>query len=74
MSKNDRVQSGILGDINPTEGAKDHLGGPSGVREDDTAQRHEEKGTITSGTEVGGTRNYHQGSGAVGGDIGNRPE
>ena len=71
MSKNDRVQSGILGDINPTEGAKDHMGGASG---DDTEQRNEEKGTITSGTEVGGTRNYHQGSGVVGGDIGNRPE
>ena len=26
------------------------------------------------GTEVGGTRNYRQGSGASGGDIGNRPE
>jgi hypothetical protein len=28
----------------------------------------------TSGTEVGGTRNYRQGSGAAGSDIGNRPE
>ena len=27
-----------------------------------------------AGTEVGGTRNYRQGSGAVGTDIGNRPE
>jgi len=71
MSKQDRVQSGILGDINPTEEAKDHIGGASG---DDTEHRNEEKGTITSGTEVGGTRNYHQGSGVVGGDIGNRPE
>ena len=26
------------------------------------------------GTETGGTRNYRQGSGATGGDIGNRPE
>jgi hypothetical protein len=26
------------------------------------------------GTEVGGTRNYRQGTGATGGDIGNRPE
>jgi hypothetical protein len=26
------------------------------------------------GTETGGTRNYRQGSGASGGDIGNRPE
>ena len=31
---------------------------------------------VTGGTgpEVGGTRNYRQGSGATGGDIGNRPE
>jgi hypothetical protein len=28
----------------------------------------------TVGTESGGTRNYRQGSGAVGVDIGNRPE
>ena len=27
-----------------------------------------------TGTEVGGTRNYRQGSGATGMDIGNRPE
>jgi hypothetical protein len=27
-----------------------------------------------TGTEVGGTRNFRQGSGATGGDIGNRPE
>jgi hypothetical protein len=26
------------------------------------------------GTEVGGTRNFRQGTGATGGDIGNRPE
>jgi hypothetical protein len=26
------------------------------------------------GTEVGGTRNHRQGTGATGGDIGNRPE
>ena len=27
-----------------------------------------------TGTEVGGTRNYRTGTGATGGDIGNRPE
>ena len=27
-----------------------------------------------TGTEVGGTRNYRQGTGFTGGDIGNRPE
>jgi hypothetical protein len=27
-----------------------------------------------TGTEVGGTRNYRQGTGATGSDIGNRPE
>ena len=29
---------------------------------------------VTSGTEVGGTRNYRTGSGAVAVDIGGRPE
>jgi hypothetical protein len=67
----DPTQTGILGDINPTEAAKDHMGGPSGS---DTEQRGEDKSTITAGSEIGGTRNYREGSGAIGGDIGNRPE
>ena len=65
------AQSGILGDINPTEAAKDHMGGPSGS---DTEQRNEDNSTIIGGAEAGGTRNYHQSGGASGGDVGNRPE
>jgi hypothetical protein len=83
----DRIQRGILGDINPEKtggGAKDESSGGSDVEEsmvggsqhDRTAHsgsRDVTEGT-TTGTEVGGTRNYRQGSGATGTDIGNRPE
>jgi hypothetical protein len=95
MAKDDvNRTSGILGDINPTEAAKDHLPGRDGV---DTEQGTEAEESMAGGskhdqtshagsrdvtegvtgglgTEVGGTRNYRQGSGATGGDIGNRPE
>ena len=67
----DPKKDGILGNINPTEAAKDHMGGSSGS---DTEQRNEEKGTVTAGSASGGTRNYRTGSGAIGGDIGNKPE
>jgi hypothetical protein len=49
-----------------------------GSKEDRT--RHSGSRDVTegttggAGTETGGTRNYRSGSGAVGGDIGNRPE
>ena len=71
----DRIQTGILGDINPVPNAKDHIGGSDGLSDDDesidsgTRRNHPEH----SG-EVGGTRNYREGTGAIGGDIGNRPE
>ena len=88
----DRIQSGILGDINPVPVAKDHVGGSGSgtdVGENDESMvggsrhdRTEHSGSrdvtegVTGGlgTEVGGTRNYRQGTGATGGDIGNRPE
>ena len=44
------------------------------------ASRHSGSRDVTEGvtgglgTETGGTRNYRQGTGATGGDIGNRPE
>jgi hypothetical protein len=95
MSKDDmdKAHRGILGDIDPTPAAKDHIGrGP--VDEAESAEsdesmvggsrhdRAEHSGSrdvtegVTGGvgTEVGGTRNYRQGTGATGGDIGNRPE
>lgn len=81
----DRIQRGILGDINPspssrsTEDNRDN--GESmvgGSRHDGT--EHSGSRDVTertpggTGTETGGTRNYRTGTGATGGDIGNRPE
>jgi len=44
----------------------------------DDAERHSGSRDVDEGggvaTEVGGTRNYHHGGGATGGDVGNRPE
>src|SRR2546421_4603835 len=88
----DRIQSGILGDINPVPMAKDHVSGSgtgTEVGENDESMvggsRHDrtehsgsrdvtEGVTGGTGTETGGTRNYRSGTGATGGDIGNRPE
>jgi hypothetical protein len=88
----DRIQNGILGDINPVPSARDQVGGGSPAesgQEDDEAMaggskhdraHHSGSRDVTEGvtggvgTEVGGTRNFRQGTGATGGDIGNRPE
>ena len=48
-------------------------GGSQHDRTEHSGSRDVTEGT-TVGTEVGGTRNYRQGSGATGTDIGNRPE
>jgi hypothetical protein len=95
MANDDRekVQRGILGDINPTPDAaaaprRDERG--KDEEADDTSSMHggsqhdrskhagsrdvTEGVTGGTGTEVGGTRNYRQGTGATGTDIGNRPE
>jgi len=48
-------------------------GGSRQDRSRHAGSRDVTEGTST-GTEVGGTRNYRTGSGATGGDIGNRPE
>jgi hypothetical protein len=83
----DRIQRGILGDINPEttgESKTDESAGEPDVEESmvggsqhdrtrHSGSRDVTEGT-TTGTEVGGTRNYRQGSGATGTDIGNRPE
>jgi len=95
MAKDDRIQSGILGDINPNENAAgDHSahrgtgaeaedsenveameGGSKHDRSQHSGSREFTEGVTGGlGTEVGGTRNYRQGTGATGGDIGNRPE
>lgn len=68
----DPIQSGILGDISPRPGTEDHVpskSGSAGIHEDDTSGMTEGRNG-----EVGGTRNYRQGTGATGSDIGNRPE
>jgi hypothetical protein len=86
-----RIQNGILGDINPI--SSDHVprrGEQSGGDDEDIrsmeggsqrGQSHHpgsrdvtEGATGGAGTEVGGTRNYRQGSGHAGGDIGSRVE
>ena len=92
MAIDDRIQNGILGDINPRAEARTPLTSAEphddnvendesmsgGSRHDDS--HHAGSRDVTEGvtgglgTETGGTRNYRQGSGATGGDIGNRPE
>ena len=88
----DRIQSGILGDINPKPGTEEHVesgkASSSGERDAESmsgGSKHDRTehsgsrdvtGGVTGGlgTETGGTRNYRQGTGHTGGDIGNRPE
>jgi hypothetical protein len=87
----DRIQTGILGDINPTPSGAGNgsVENPDRNREEDESMsggsRHDrtehsgsrdvtEGVTGGTGTETGGSRNYRQGTGATGSDIGNRPE
>jgi hypothetical protein len=70
---------GILGDIRPErdEDERDDPmnGGSRHGRAEHPGSRDVTEGvTGGTGTEVGGTRNFRQGTGATGGDIGNRPE
>ncbi len=81
----DRIQHGILGDINPTpssrstddnvENEESMVGGSRHDRTEHPGSRDVTEGTTGGlGTETGGSRNYRSGTGATGGDIGNRPE
>jgi hypothetical protein len=85
----DPIQHGMLGDISPTssdhvprrgerhddEDEESMVGGSQHDRTTHSGTRDVTEGvTGGTGTEVGGTRNYRQGTGASGGDIGNRPE
>ena len=90
MKENDRVLNGILGDIRPAPSAQPHKDDNTGVPNEENESmvggsqhdrsQHSGSRDVTEGvtgglgTEVGGSRNYRQGSGASGGDIGNRPE
>jgi hypothetical protein len=64
------------GDADEHEGADESMaGGSRHDRAEHSGSRDVTEGTTGgAGTETGGTRNYRQGSGAAGGDIGNRPE
>jgi hypothetical protein len=71
----------MLGDIRPrtnrSEEDRDEsmVGGSQHDRTEHSGSRDVTEGTTGgTGTEVGGTRNYRQGTGATGTDIGNRPE
>ena len=70
----DRIQTGILGDINPVPSAKDPMSGSDGLSDDESVDSGVRRNHPEHSGEVGGTRNYREGTGAIGGDIGNRPE
>ena len=88
----ERIQKGILGDINPQPSGRardesderkreyDEEQEPTGGGSQSDRTRHEGSRSVTEGvtgglgTETGGSRNYRSGTGATGGDIGNRPE
>ena len=97
MAKDDQMQRGILGDINPAptgrsrddetqeRGADEQEHRPEELESMEGGSQHDrtrhsgsrdvtEGVTGGTGAEVGGTRNYRQGTGATGTDIGNRPE
>jgi hypothetical protein len=73
--KPDRAGSGgSMRDWNP-EDDQSMSGGSQHDRTEHSGSRDVTEGTTGgTGAEVGGTRNYRQGSGATGTDIGNRPE
>jgi hypothetical protein len=57
------------------ENIESMVGGSGHDRTEHAGSRDVTEGvTGGTGTEVGGTRNYRQGTGATGSDIGNRPE
>ena len=87
----ERIKSGILGDIKPVPEARDRVpskresgseediesmeGGSQHDRTEHSGSRDVTEGVTGGlGTETGGSRNYRSGTGATGGDIGNRPE
>jgi hypothetical protein len=90
MANEDRARNGILGNIRPDPGTTDHVpsrkhhedepeesmaGGSRHDRSEHAGSRDVTEGVTGGlGTETGGTRNYRTGTGATGGDIGNRPE
>jgi len=90
MAKDDRITHGILGDIKPIPDSRTRVDSSTERDEEDVQSmeggsrhdrsKHSGSRDVTEGvtgglgTETGGTRNYRSGTGATGGDIGNRPE
>jgi hypothetical protein len=85
----EQMKGSVLGDINPTprprqssepsgdtdKNEESMHGGSRHDRTEHSGSRDVTEGTTGgTGTETGGTRNYRTGTGATGGDIGNRPE
>jgi hypothetical protein len=66
---------GHRGDLHDFEDTEPMDGGSRRGNSHHAGSREMTEGvTGGTGTEVGGTRNYRQGTGFTGGDIGNRPE
>jgi len=70
--------TGLPSDVSDTEmdeSTESMVGGSRHDRSKHSGSRDVTEGvTGGTGTETGGTRNYRTGTGATGGDIGNRPE
>jgi hypothetical protein len=74
-SAREHMSGGISNTEESGEAEEAMAGGSRHDRTQHSGSRDVTEGvTGGTGTEVGGTRNYRQGTGATGGDIGNRPE
>jgi hypothetical protein len=74
-SAREHVSGGASNTEETSENEESMAGGSRHDRTEHSGSRDVTEGvTGGTGTEVGGTRNYRQGTGATGGDIGNRPE
>ena len=72
---NDRVGDSTPSEEDVKEDVKGMHGGSKHERTEHSGSRDVTEGTTGGvGTETGGTRNFRTGTGASGGDIGNRPE
>jgi len=74
-SAKEHVSGDTTSEEKPSETDESMAGGSRHDHTEHSGSRDVTEGvTGGTGTEVGGTRNYRQGTGATGGDIGNRPE
>ncbi len=71
----DHREDQSTGEGDSFENEESMVGGSRHDRSEHSGSRDVTEGvTGGTGTETGGTRNYRTGTGATGGDIGNRPE